>query len=237
MYLCLTRLNSHQFASFIKQGLNVVSQEVIDIELESSAADGRQLVEASMRSVPVVLVDPRGEVVESVGGVLVEPSVGPFSDSGLDKSFRLTVGAGSVDASADMFDGEVSASLSKERGIETGSVVGHDPSNMDTEPSEISHGLVKEGGRRGSFFIRKHGGVGDAGVVIHGDVKKLPTRAPGLIAWIAGNAVAWLNDASQLLNVDMQQIAGRAMFIADDGYLRLQHLDLVQLQPGQYATH
>ena len=122
-----------------------------------------------MRSVPVVLVDPRGEVVESVGGVLVEPSVGPFSDSGLDKSFRLTIGAGSVDASADVFDGEVSASLSKERGIETGSVVGHDPSNMDTEPGEISHGLAKEGGRRGSFFIRKHGGVGDAGVVIHGD--------------------------------------------------------------------
>jgi hypothetical protein len=47
-----------------------------------------------MRTVLVVLVDPRGEVVESVGGVLVEPSVGPFSDWGLDEPFRLTDGAG-----------------------------------------------------------------------------------------------------------------------------------------------
>ena len=67
-----------------------------------------------MRPVPVVLVDPGGEVVESVAGVLVEPSVGPFSNSGLDKSFRLTVGAGSVDACTDVFDGEVSAGLCEE---------------------------------------------------------------------------------------------------------------------------
>src|ERR1700685_638398 len=96
------------------RALAVVSQEVVDIELGSCAGDGRHLVEASMRPVPVVLVDPRGEVVESVGGVLVEPSVGPFSNSGLDKSLRLTVSAGSVDACTDVFDGEVSAGLCEE---------------------------------------------------------------------------------------------------------------------------
>ena len=38
--------------------LNVVSQEVVDIDVESCTADGRFLIEASMGPVPVVLVGP-----------------------------------------------------------------------------------------------------------------------------------------------------------------------------------
>src|ERR1700733_520765 len=84
------------------QGLNVVSQEVVYIE--TGAGDGRHLSEASMRSVPVVLVDPRFEVRASVLGVLVEASVGPLTDGGLDEPFSFAIGAGSVDAGTDVSD-------------------------------------------------------------------------------------------------------------------------------------
>src|SRR5258708_6332054 len=47
---------------------------------------------------PVVAVDPGDQLRESLGGVLVEPSIGPFADSGLDKPFGLAVGAWCVDA-------------------------------------------------------------------------------------------------------------------------------------------
>ena len=47
----------------IPQGLNVVSQQVVDID--SSSADGRHLIEASMWPMPVVLVDPGFEVAVS----------------------------------------------------------------------------------------------------------------------------------------------------------------------------
>jgi hypothetical protein len=84
------------------QGLNVVSQEVVYIK--SGASDGRHLSEASMRSVPVVLVDPGFEVRVSLLRGLVEASISPLTDGGLDESFGLAVGAGSVDAGADVSD-------------------------------------------------------------------------------------------------------------------------------------
>ena len=46
-----------------------------------------------MGSMPVVLVDPRSEMAEALGGVLVELSVGPFADGGLDKAFGFAVSA------------------------------------------------------------------------------------------------------------------------------------------------
>ena len=63
-----------------------------------------------MRSMPVVLVDPRSEMAAALGGVLVEPGVGPFADGGLDETFGFSVGARGVDASADMFELQLEAS-------------------------------------------------------------------------------------------------------------------------------
>ena len=45
--------------------------------------------------------------------------------------------------------------------------------------------------------------------------------------------MAGLDDTGQLLDVDVQQIAGGGVFVAHDGDFRFQHLGLVQLQPGQ----
>ncbi len=70
-------------------------------------------------------------------------------------------------------------------------------------------------------------------MVVDGHVEELPTGAASFIAGIAGDAVAGLDDTGQLLDVDVQQIAGGGVFVAHDGDFRLQHADLVQLQPGQ----
>jgi len=106
----------------------------------------------------------------------------------------------------------------------------------DAQRCEVGHRLGEETGRGGGFFIRHHGGKGDAGVVVDSHVEELPSGAAGLVARVAGNAVAGLDDAGQLLDVDVQQIAGRGVFVAHDGDLRLQHLRFVQLQPGQDAA-
>ena len=97
----------------LTQTLNVVSQEVIDIELESSAADGRQLVEASMRSVPVVLMNPGKQIAKAFGGVLVETGVSPLANGSLDKALGFAVGAWGVDASAGMSELEIATGLSE----------------------------------------------------------------------------------------------------------------------------
>jgi hypothetical protein len=76
--------------------LNVECQEVVDIE--AGAGDGRGLVDGAVRAVPVVLVGPRGQVAEAIGGVLIEAHVSPLADGGLDEGFGFTVGLRGVDA-------------------------------------------------------------------------------------------------------------------------------------------
>ena len=211
------------------------TQVVIDIE--TGSADGWFLVEGSMRSMPVVLVNPRSQMAKAFGGVLVEAGVGPLADGGLDEAFGLAIGAWGVDASAGVLELEIAAGLREQGGAEARAVVGHDAADRDAEVGEVGHGLAEEAAGGGRFFVRQQGGEGDAGVVVDGDIKKLPAGAAGFILGIAGDAMAGLGDAGQLLDVDVQQVAGSGVLVAHDGHGGFQHLDLVQLEAGQDAAH
>src|SRR5260221_9053101 len=146
--------NSIRDSSFVAQGLNVVSQEVVDIELRSGTADWRHLIEASMWPVPVVEMCPGIELFFSFCGVLVEPGIGPFTDSGLDKTFSFSIGAWGVDTGADMFEFEIAAGVAEAVGVEAWSVVGHHALYCDAQPCEVGHGLEQEAGRRDSLLVR-----------------------------------------------------------------------------------
>src|ERR1017187_10169912 len=217
------------------RALAVVCQEVVDIE--TGSADGGFLVESSVRSMPVVLVDPRSQMAKPFGGVLVETGVGPLANGSLDEAFGLAIGARSVNASAGVSEMQIATGLCKEGGAEARTVVGHDATDLDAQVGEVGHGLAEEVAGGGSFFIGQQGGEGDAGVVVDGDIKKLQIGRAGFILGIAGDAMAGLVDTSQLLNVDVQQVAGSGKFVADDGHGGLQHSDLVQLEPGKDAAH
>ena len=64
----------------------------------------RHLAKASMRSVPVVLMGPGLEMLETLSRLLVAASVGPFPECGLDEAFGFAVGLGTVGASAGVTD-------------------------------------------------------------------------------------------------------------------------------------
>ena len=100
------------------------------------------LVKAGVRSMPVVLMDPRGEMTKALGGVLVDASIGPFADGGLNETFGFAIGLGGVDASADVFDLELTADLGEQQGAEAGPVVSHDATDVDAEAGEVSDSLA-----------------------------------------------------------------------------------------------
>ena len=189
-----------------------------------------------MRSMPIVLVDPKGEMTESISGVLIEASIGPLADRGLDKTLGFAVRAWGVDASTDGFDVELATGMGKQQRAEAGAVVGHDAADMNAEAGEVSDGLAQEAAGRDGLFIGQHGGESDAGVVVDSDVEELPTGAASFILRIAGDAMPGFMDTGQLFDVDVQQIAGSGMFVADDGRSGLEHTDLVQAQSGQDAA-
>ena len=80
--------------------------------------------------------------------------------------------------------------LGKQIGAKAGAVVGHDAAYPDAKTGEISNGLLQETSRRGCFFVWQHGGEGDAGVVVDGDIQVLPASAAGFILGIAGDAMS-----------------------------------------------
>src|SRR5271155_520450 len=214
--------------------LDVVSQEVVNIQ--AGTGHGWTLVETSMRSMPVVLVDPRKEMAAALGGVLVEAGGSPLADGSLDEAFRFAAGARSGETRALRRDAQPAAVGGEAAGTEAGAVVGEHAAHGNAQAGEVSHRLAQElaGGHR--FFVREHGGESDAGVIVDGDVEELPTGAAGFVLRIAGEAMAGFGNAGQLFDVDVQQIAGSRMLVAKDGNDGFERASGVQMQAGEDAA-
>jgi len=212
----------------------VVSQEVVNIQ--AGTGHGRILVETSMRSMPVVLVDPRSEIAAALGGVLVETSVGPFADGGLDEAFGFAVGTRSVEARALRCDAEPATVGGEAAGTEARAVVCEHATHGNAQAGEVGHRLAQEFAGGHSFFVPEHGGESDAGVIVDGDVEELPTGTASFVLRIAGDAMTWFSNAGQLFDVDVQQIAGSGMFVANDGNGGQQRASRVQMQAGEDAA-
>src|SRR6185312_8926816 len=71
--------------------LAVESQEVVPIE--ARASDRWSMVEATMRTVPVVVVKPGQKMFLTVLRVSIQAGVGPFAQGGLNEAFGFAVGA------------------------------------------------------------------------------------------------------------------------------------------------
>jgi hypothetical protein len=132
----------------------------------------------------------------------------------LDEGFGLAVGGWGVDAGALVGDAEMAADVREVVGVEAGSVVGEHTPCGDAEALEVGHGCGQEAGGGVRLFVRVECGVGDAGVIIDGDVEELPACSTSLVPGVAGDAMAGLDDAGELLDVDVQQVAGRVMLVA-----------------------
>lgn len=59
-------------------------------------------------------------------------------------------------------------------------------------------------------------------MIVHGDEQVLPTHAVHRIAPITGDTMAGTRDSTELLDVDVKQVAWRLVFVALNGFTRLQ---------------
>ena len=148
---------------------------------------------------------------------MIKVGVSPFAQGGLDETFGLAVGARRVGAGAEMANAEFAAGGSKQLRVIAGSVVGEHAANGDAETSVISNGGAQKGYGGGGAFVGMQLTESNAGMVIDGDVQHLPADTAGFIARIAGKAMARLGDTGQFLGVEMEQVAGMRMLVADDG--------------------
>ncbi len=64
-----------------------------------------------MRSMPVVGMQPGAKLVVALVGILVNASVGPFSECGLDEAFGFAVGTWSIGPGEAMLQVQLAAQL------------------------------------------------------------------------------------------------------------------------------
>src|SRR5208282_6462612 len=152
------------------------------------------------------------------------------ADGGLDEAFGLSIGSWSVDSCALVPASKPLAFGLEQVGDEAGPVVGHDAADGDSMASEVLPRLAKKPACRDRLFIGHHRGICDAGVVVDGYVEELPTSTAGLVLGIAGDAVSGLVDARQLLDIDVQHVAGGVELVSVGRQLGFQHMNSVELQ-------
>jgi hypothetical protein len=166
---------------------------------------------------------------------LVRAGVSPFAESGLDETFGFAISARSVRTGEVMAQAQLDDNGAESAGTIAVTIIGEQATNGDTQGLVVSNGGVQEGdggsGGKGGEDL----GEGDAGVVIDGDVKVLPAAVKlAAAASIGTNHNA--GEASQLLNIEVEQIARGSVLITDQRRSRLQIAHAVQTQAAKNAT-
>jgi len=189
-----------------------------------------------MRTVEVVVLEPRRELLISFFGVEVVANVGPLAQGGLDETFGLAVGARSVGTGEAVLDAELEAGSAEVLGAIAGAVVGEQAADGDAVLGVEGNGGAQEGDGGFGLLVGQHAGEGEAGVIIDGDVQSLPA---GELRASAATAVAADGDlliAAHALDVEMKQIAGRGMFITHDGRSGMEMAPAVEMSPLKNAA-
>lgn len=163
---------------------------------------------------PVIEVEEVRELGFADGGVLVRTGVGPFPQGGLDKALSLAVSFGRIRAGTDVTKTEGSEERSKYFRLIAGAVVAHDALSDDAKGNEVIQGGLKEGDGTQGRFVGHDLGKGDTGSIVDSHMNKLPTRAPNLVATVAGNAMAWTFNTGEFLDVGVNKFAGIKALVA-----------------------
>ena len=153
----------------------------------------------------------------------------PFAQGGLDEALGLAVRTRRVGPGVDELEAEPAAEVAEASGAVARAVVGHDAFDGDAEAGVVGDGGPEEGGRAGLALAGHDPAEGDAGGVVDGDMDELPAGAAVAVAVPpAGDAMAGPVELPELLDVDVDQLAGLVALVAP-GWLG-------RLQRGQYVS-
>ena len=111
-----------------------------------------------------------------------------------------------------MFQTEASAGLTEDLGAKRRAVVGQYCLEANAQGCEIGYGVFQKLHRASLAFIGIHIGEGDARMIVDGDKQVFPPGPDG-VTRATRDALAHALDASELLGVDMQQIARRFVLV------------------------
>jgi hypothetical protein len=134
-----------------------------------------------------------------------------------------------------MAKAELQASLAENARAVAMAVIGEQPANANAQSGVIGHGSVKKSNCGSAGKIGQDLRESDAGMIVDGDVQILPTTM-----MFAAPAPIGSNDhfrkTAQMLDIEMEQIAGSGMLVANHGHSGLQVADAIETQSAKDAA-
>jgi hypothetical protein len=175
-----------------------------------------------VRPVGIEPGEPSGQVGGAAVGGAVGQGVGPFAQECLDEAFGLAVGPRRIVPGPQVADVEQAAGLGEQPRDVARAVVAHHPLDADAPFSEPAQGTHEKAGAALAALVGQHLDIGQARGVIDGDMNELLAGPVRGVAPAAGDPVAHPSKARQLLDVEMQELAGVLPLVAADRSRRLE---------------
>src|SRR3954469_10041489 len=187
---------------------------------------------------PVVSGQPDRQRSGAVVRGWVSLSVGPFAQGGLDEALGLAVRLGRIRLGPDVLETEIAAGAAEGPGAKAGAIVGHHTGNRDAKARVVGDRGLEEGDRALLFLVRKDLREGHPGGVVDADVDELPPNAPALALTgsIAGDAMADPVEAAELLDIDVDQVAGMFALVAANRRGGFERLHAVEAEAPEDAA-
>lgn len=140
-------------------------------------------------------------------------AVGPLAQSSLNEALGLAIGLWPIGSRELVFDPQLGAGLSEGERVKGRSVVGEHALYGDTQRGVIGDGSSQEAHGAVFALIGVHVGESDARMVVDGHKQVFPAHAAGALAIIGCDSMTHSGEAAQLLDVDVEQFAGRLALV------------------------
>src|SRR5258708_3075640 len=188
---------------------------------------------------PVVSMQPEGQLIGASLRVWVSLGVGPFSEGSLDEALGLAVGLWRIGFGADVPEPAIAAGVAEVECPVARAVVGHHPGNADAQALVVGQGCLQEGDGALFLLVGHDLAEGQARGIVDGDVDELPADAAAvaLAGAVAGDAVTDPVEAAELLDIEMDHLAGVLALVTDHRRRRLQIPYTAEAETLEHPAH
>src|SRR6478736_5814781 len=170
-----------------------------------------------MWPVPIVAMKPPRQFGGAFMRSVVSSGVRSFAQARLNEALRLSIGLERVGPGEDLTQTQTLAGCPESFRPVAGAVVGHHAPHLDAEAGVISDGRFEEGDSALFALVGHDLDESDARGIVDADVDELPADAEMAVdrARISpGDAVPHRADPAELLDIEMDELAGMLPFIA-----------------------
>ena len=195
-----------------------------------------------MRSVSIVVIDEGRQAGDPRRGVMERPGIGPLGEQGADEALGLAVRLWPVGPRLAQPDPQSLGGGGEQPAAVAAAVVAQHPLDANAVTGVEAHRSLEEASGGDRRLVGQLLDVGDARMVVDRDVDPVPADRSLPPAAVTGRTLrlgqaAAGADASELLGVEVQQLAGSGALITDDRRPWLEPIQATQPMPAQQRIH